>query len=65
MEQQIPIPQKVTLTIPETTAYTNISMTKIHSLLLRPNCPFVLHVGTQKLVKRKEFEDFISRQRVI
>lgn len=65
METQIPIPQKVTLTIPEAAAYTNIGMTKIHSLLRQPNCPFVLYVGTKKLVKRKEFEDFISRQLVI
>lgn len=65
METQIPIPQKVTLTIPEAAAYTNIGMTKIYSLLRQPNCPFVLYVGTKKLVKRKEFEDFISRQLVI
>ncbi|MBQ2988718.1 MAG: hypothetical protein IJD59_06425 [Clostridia bacterium] len=25
-------------------------------------CPFVLYVGTKKLVKRKEFEEYISRQ---
>ena len=24
-----------------------------------PNCPFVLFVGTKKLVKRKEFEEYI------
>ena len=29
------------------------------------NCPFALYVGTKKLVKRKEFEDFVSRQLVI
>ena len=29
------------------------------------NCPFVLFVGTKKLVKRKEFEQFISQRLVI
>ncbi|MBR5187006.1 MAG: hypothetical protein IKW18_00930 [Clostridia bacterium] len=27
-----------------------------------PGCPFVLYVGTKKLVKRKEFEEYISHQ---
>lgn len=65
MEERIPIPQKVTLTIPEAAEYTNIGINKISSLLRQPNCPFVLYVGTKKLVKRKEFENFISRQLVI
>ena len=34
-------------------------------MLRAPNCPFVLFVGTKKLVKRKEFEDYISQKLVI
>lgn len=30
-----------------------------------PNCPFVLYVGTKRLVKRKEFEIFLSEKLVI
>ena len=30
-----------------------------------PNCPFVLFVGTEKLVKRREFEACISRTMAI
>ncbi|HIX16551.1 MAG TPA: hypothetical protein H9740_12660 [Candidatus Hungatella pullicola] len=30
--------------------------------MMKPNCPFVLFVGTQKLVKRREFEEFILRE---
>ena len=30
-----------------------------------PNCPFVLFVGTKKLVKRREFEEYISQKLVI
>jgi hypothetical protein len=29
-------------------------------MLKQPNCPFVLFVGTKKLVKRKAFEEFIE-----
>ena len=65
MQEKVPIPQKMTLTIPEAAEYTNIGMNKISSLLRLPNCPFVLYVGNKKLVKRKEFENFISKQFVI
>ena len=34
-------------------------------MLRSPNCPFVLFVGTKKLVKRKEFEQFISSKLII
>ena len=36
-----------------------------HSMLRSPNCPFVLFVGTKKLVKRREFEEYISQKLVI
>ena len=60
--EQIPIPQKVTLSIQEAAEYSNIWINKIDSLLRQPNYTFVLYVGTKKLVKRKEFEEFLSRQ---
>lgn len=65
MEKKIPVYEKITLTIPEAAEYTNIGMNKIASLLRQPNCPFVLYVGNKKLVKRKEFESYISKQLVI
>lgn len=34
-------------------------------MLKQPNCPFVLYVGTRKLVKRKEFEEYISGKLII
>lgn len=59
-KQTVPIESKVTLTIKEATEYSNIGINKIESLLRTPRCPFVLYVGKKKLVKRKEFERFIS-----
>ena len=56
---------KMTLTIKEAADYSNIGINKIDSMLRKPNCPFVLYVGTKKLVKRKEFEDYISQQLII
>ena len=62
MEKKIyvPICDKVTLTIEEAAEYSNIGQNKLSSLLKQPGCPFVLYVGTKKLVKRKEFERFIA-----
>ena len=61
----VPIHRKIALTIKEAAEYSNIGINKIDSMLRSPNCPFVLFVGTKKLVKRKEFEQFISQQLII
>lgn len=58
----IPIYEKYALTIEEAAAYSNIGQNKISELLKDPRCTFVLWVGRKKLVKRKAFEDFISKQ---
>ena len=62
---QHPIHLKMTLTAREAAEYSNIGINKIDSMLRTPNCPFVLFVGAKKLVKRKEFEQFISEKLVI
>ena len=59
-KKQCPIEHKLALTVEEAAEYSNIGQNKISKLLRLPNCPFVLFVGTKKLVKRAEFERFIS-----
>ena len=61
----VPIHLKRTLSTKEAAEDSNIGSNKIESMLRSPNCPFVLFVGTKKLVKRKEFEQFISEKLVI
>ena len=56
----LPIDRKMLLSIREAAEYSNIGINKIDDMLKQPNCPFVLYVGTKKLVKRKAFEDFIE-----
>jgi len=63
--QNVPIHLKMTLTVKEAAEYSNIGINKIDSMLRMPNCPFVLYVGTKKLVKRREFEQFISQKLTI
>lgn len=56
----LPIDRKMLLSIREAAEYSNIGINKIDKMLKQPNCPFVLYVGTKKLVKRKAFEEFIE-----
>ena len=43
----------------------NIGINKIDQLLRQPNCPFVLYVGAKRLVKRKEFEEYLNKMLTI
>ena len=56
----VPVADKIALTIPEAAALSNIGQNKISKLLRLPNCPFVVYVGAKRLVKRREFERYIS-----
>ncbi len=56
----VPIEKKLNLTIREAAEYSNIGMNKINEMLRNPMCSFVLYVGSKKLVKRKEFEQFLA-----
>lgn len=59
-DQNVPIDRKMLLTIREAAQYSNIGINKIDAMLKQPNCPFVLYVGTKKLVKRAAFEAYID-----
>lgn len=60
---EIPIYEKLTLTIAEAAEYSNIGINKINSLLNSTDCTFCLNVGEHKrLVKRKAFEDYINKR---
>ena len=56
----MPIEKKINLTIKEAAEYSNIGINKIAELLRNPMCNFVLYIGNRKLVKRKEFELYLS-----
>lgn len=59
------VEKKLLLTKFEAAAYSNIGINKLEDMLRSPNCPFVLYIGAKKLIKRKEFEEFISQKTVI
>lgn len=59
--KQIPIWEKLNLTIEEAAEYSNIGICKMQELAKEPMCPFVLYVGRKKLIKRKEFEKYLEK----
>ena len=61
----VPIKDKLLLTIKEAAVYSNIGINRIEAMLKEDGCPFVLFVGSKKLVKRKEFEEYLSSRFVI
>lgn len=63
--EELQIYQKAILTIKEASEYSNIGINKLNWMLRQDDCPFVLFVGTRKLVKRREFENYLSQRKVI
>ena len=57
----IPIWEKMNLTIEEAAEYSNIGINKISEMSKLPDCPFVLYIGRKKLIKRVQFEKYINQ----
>lgn len=60
--KEIPIWEKINLSIKEAAAYSNIGETTIRDLLHEKGCPFLFKVGSKHLVKRDEFEKFFKNR---
>ena len=63
--EKVPIHLKLNLTVKEAAEYSNIGINKIDAMLSQPGCPFVLYVGTKKLVKREAFAKALSQKLMI
>lgn len=44
--EKVLIHEKLNLTIREAAEYSNIGINRIDEMLKKPNCPFVLYVGS-------------------
>lgn len=58
---EIPLWKKATLSINEAAAYTSIGENKLRELSSDGNCGFVLWVGQKRLIKRKQFEEYLEK----
>ena len=62
IQEKVSIENKFALTIKEAAEYFNIGEHRIRELTDKKDCPFVLWVGSKRLVKRKKFEEYLSVQ---
>lgn len=62
VKHELPIWQKTNLTLEEAAAYSGIGINKIRNLSAGDKCPFVLWVGSKRLIKRRLFDEYIERQ---
>lgn len=62
LKKDFAINEKIALTVQEAAILSNVGENKLYSLVRQPRCPFVLHVGRKRLIKRKEFEKYLSER---
>ena len=57
----VPIWEKSALTVQEAAAYSNIGEHKLRELTDSDDCPFVLWVGRNRLIKRVLFDKYLEQ----
>ncbi len=57
----VPIWEKTNLTAEEAASYSGVGRNKIKELSNDDRCPFVLWVGTKRLIKRKQFDEYLEK----
>ena len=57
---KMPIWHKANLTIEEAIEYTGIGRDKLYDMTSQKDCPFVLWIGSKRLIKRKRLEEFLD-----
>ena len=59
--KEVPIWEKTNLTLEEAAAYSNIGINKLREISSGRDCRFVLWCGSKRLIKRKAFDEYISK----
>ena len=59
-KKEVRISEKPTITLEEAAAYTGIGINRLRSISNRSDCKFVFFVGSKRMIKRKQFEDFLE-----
>ena len=57
----IPVWEKANLTLEEASAYFGIGVKKLREITSDRRCTAVLWCGTKRLIKRKQFEEYLSK----
>lgn len=61
MKYEVPIWEKSNLTLEEAAAYSGVGINKLRKLSDSESCPFVLWIGTKRLLKRKKLDEYLER----
>jgi excisionase family DNA binding protein len=61
MKYEVPIHEKSNLTLEEAAAYFNIGVNKLREISDDDKCPFVLWVGSRRLIKKRQLEEYLSK----
>ena len=59
---KVPLWNKLNLSIEEASIYSNIGTGKLYEMTEKPDFPFVLWVGSRRVIKRKVFEEYLAKQ---
>ena len=57
----IPLWHKSNLTIDEAVEYSGIGRERLRKLTSQEECPFVLHIGNRRMIKRRIFDEYIEK----
>ena len=55
MSYNVPLWHKPNLSIEEASIYSNIGTGKLYEMTEKQDCPFVLWIGSRRMIKRKNF----------
>lgn len=58
--KNVPIWEKSNLTLEEAPAYSGVGINKLREITNEERCPFVLWVGTKRLLKRKLLDKYLE-----
>lgn len=61
MKCEVPIHEKSNLTLEEAAAYFSIGINKLREITEPETCPFVLWVGSKRLIKRRVLEEYLTK----
>ena len=59
-KKEVRISEKPTITLEEAAAYSGIGINRLRSLSNSSDCRFVIYVGSKRMIKRKQFEEFLE-----
>ena len=58
--KEVPISAKICLTLEEAAAYSNVGVNRLRELTNAEGCPFVVWVGSKRLIKRRLLDKFLE-----